>query len=195
MDASTVVEGRQAFERWLVVKPAIVARAAAAFEANCTARLPADKWLAVHVRQTDRMYGEAWHFDSRTLVAQIVERAAGLRCGGALVASDDAEMKAAIVAQLRAHGALQVATFDALLSATPGMAAHKDPNLERWRNAEDCLVEVLMMAKCAGIVCTLSNVSVAAVFFAPRGYRHYLFCHESAHVEHDEPSDADLCMF
>ena len=47
----------------------------------------------------------------------------------------------------------------------------------------------------AGIVCTLSNVSVAAVFLAPHGYRHYLFCHEGAHVAHEEPSDSDLCMF
>jgi hypothetical protein len=195
LDAATVVEGRQAFARWLVVKPAIVARAANAFETLCTAHLPADKWLAVHVRQTDRMYGDAWRFDSRTLVAQIAERAAGLRCGGVLIASDDAQLKAALVEHVRSHAGLQVATFDALLSSTPGMAAHKDPDLERWRNAEDCLVEVLMMAKCAGIVCTLSNVSVAAVFLAPHGYRHYLFCHEGAHVEHEEPSDSDLCMF
>ena len=79
-------------------------------------------------------------------------------------------------------------------SATPGVAAHKDPALDRRRNAHDCLLEVLLMARCAGIVCTLSNVSVAAVFLAPEGYRHYLFC-RSEHVSHEELSDSELAMY
>ena len=69
--------------RWLTVREPIAARAAAAFGSLCAAHLPAHEWLAVHVRQTDRMYAADWHFGVPTLVRQIAERAAGLvECGG-----------------------------------------------------------------------------------------------------------------
>ena len=81
-------------------------------------------------------------------------------------------------------------SFDALLSMAPGVASHQDASLDRRRNAQDCLVECLIMARCAGLVSTMSNVSVAAVLFAPEGFRHSLFdVHASA-----EPTEDELSM-
>ena len=82
---------------------------------------------------------------------------------------------------------LAAAGYDALLSAESHTPAHKDAALDRRRNARDCLVEVLVMARCRGLISTLSNVSCAAVFFAPTAaYRHFLFAHD-AEPEPDEP--------
>jgi hypothetical protein len=193
LDATTIDEGREALARWVVVRPYLRERAAAHLDALCAARLPMEQWVAVHVRQTDKMReGRVWHFGVAALAAQVCERAAGLRCSGAFLASDDPDLKAQLGERLRAAGLL-VASIDATLSSTPGAAAHKDPSIDRHANAQDCLVEVLMMAACRGIVCTLSNVSTAAVFFSSPGYRHYLFT-QSAHASWEELDDSELSM-
>ena len=194
LDAATIEEGRDAFARWVVVRSAIRAAADAAFDRLCGRRLPAREWLAVHVRQTDKLSeGRVWHFELAAIVAQVLERAAGLRCRGAFVASDDPALKRALEERLAASG-LCVASWEATLSQTPGAAAHKDASIDRHRNAQDCLIEVLLMARMRGLVCTLSNVSTAAIFFARPGYRHYLFT-QSSHAAHDELSDSELSMF
>ena len=189
LDEVTIAEGRAACSRWVVVREALRHRAESAFASLCAVHLPPSQWLAVHVRQTDRLsYGsDCWVFDVRTLAEQVLERAAALRCRGVFVASDNAAMKVSLAERLR-HAGLLVAMMDVVLSATPGVAAHKDPLVDRRRNATDCLIEVLMMARCAGIVCTLSNVSVAACFFAPQGFRHFLFQSRSEIRRCEHPS-------
>jgi hypothetical protein len=62
--------------------------------------------------------------------------------------------------------------------------------LDRRRNAHDCLVECLLMARCAALVSTLSNVSVAAVFFAPSGFRHFLF--DASEPEPDDDDEPEM---
>ena len=61
------------------VQPSLLARARAAFDSLCAAQLPAEQWLAVHVRQGDRkqtaVHGDSWKFATRTLTAQVLERA------------------------------------------------------------------------------------------------------------------------
>lgn len=191
LQRETVEAGREAFARWLVVQPALVMRASAALEAMCAEHsLPPERWIGVHVRQTDRLrlrYGEAWRLSLPCLLEQALEAAATLRCAGTFIASDDAALKASLVDEVRRAG-LKAASFEALLSAAPGVGSHQDPKLDRRRNAQDCVVESLIMARCAGLISTLSNVSVATVFFAKDdGYRHFLF-DATAEPEPEEPS-------
>lgn len=193
LDPETIAAGRLAFRRWLVVKPALAERARSAFDALCTEhQLPAAQWLAVHVRQTDRLRlasGEHWRFSVRSLTHQVQERCARRRCRGALIASDDSRLKAQLVDAVRETG-LCAASYDALLSSEPGTAAHQDASIDRRRNAQDCVVETLMMAQCAALLSTLSNVSVAAVLFSREGYDCALF-DTDAEPEGDEE---ELCM-
>jgi hypothetical protein len=86
---------------------------------------------------------------------------------------------------------IRATSFDSVLSKQPGVGAHQDPSIDRRQNAQDCLVECLIMARCAGLVSTLSNVSVAAVFFARDGYCHFLF---DATVEPEQDAE-ELAMY
>ena len=206
LDAATISAGATAFRRWLVVQPEVQNRVESFMAAmRQDHQLDAGEWLAVHVRQTDRLRlanSAAWKLSLPSLTTQALDRAAQTRCRGIFVASDDKALKAGLVAEIRQAGLASV-SFDSLLSSTPGTAAHQDPSLDRCRNARDCLVEVLVMAKCRALVSTFSNVSVAAVFFAhaeagagashsPEGreaFRHFLF-DVDATLEPEEP-----CMF
>jgi hypothetical protein len=165
LDCATIREGRAAVQRWLVLKPPIRQRVATA--AAQVFRTEGTRWLAVHVRQTDKLKlekSEKWQLQPASVAAHAVATAAAMGCRGVFLASDDANFKASVGAELRRAG-LEVGGLQSLLSSG-GLPAHKDPELDRRRNAEDCLVEVLLMARCDALLCTWSNVSVAVRFWA-----------------------------
>ncbi|CAE8739730.1 unnamed protein product, partial [Polarella glacialis] len=68
---------------------------------------------------------------------------------------------------------LRTAAYNALLSE--GGPSHKDEGLDRRQNAEDVLLEVLLMSGCGALLSTYSNVSVAAIYFAEPGFRFFMF--------------------
>jgi hypothetical protein len=101
LDAATLAEGRAAFERWLVLRPTLRARvdacAAAAFGGRAT------RWLALHVRQTDKLKLDTpayWQLTPSAVAEHAVATAAATNCDGVFVASDDATFKGAVCAAL-----------------------------------------------------------------------------------------------
>ena len=191
MDAAAARAGREAVQRWLRVRPHIADRAAAAFERQLD---PTVRWLAVHLRRTDKLLCVSATASNRVgraaIGAECRRFCAALGCGGVFLCTDDAQLKREVASDLangprtRVGGVggaagrpLRVATLPAVLSTRRHQASHKDHRLDRRQNAEDCLVEVLLMARCAALLSTWSNVSVAAVYFAPADapYPHYMF--------------------
>lgn len=132
-------------------------------------------WLAAHIRRTDKLLQSPGnrHANDR-LLDDIIELAARAGHGGVLLCTDDADLKQWLVGQLRAQG-LAVAAYEAQLSDS-GLPCHKDHNLDRYRTAEDVLVETLAMAwHCEALISTWSNVSTAVVFFAKEDFEHHMF--------------------
>jgi hypothetical protein len=108
------------------------------------------------------------------LVRHIHGFCAGLGCSGVLLCSDDGPLKHRLASAIRSLG-LRVAQVEVPLSLS-ALPAHLDPVLDARANAEDVLVEVLLMAeRCRSLLSTWSNVSTAAVFFSPPGYSHAMF--------------------
>ena len=171
LDPQSATRGRDAFRRWIKIRPRVLERAEAAQRASLDSSV---RWLAVHVRQTDKVLQcPANAIEHASLEAQTVAFCAALACGGVLLCTDDAALKRRMKANLSDAG-LRVATFSALLSADD-WPSHKDRCLDRRQNAEDCLVEVLLMSRCHALLSTWSNVSVATVYLSPPEYRHYMF--------------------
>jgi len=50
-----------------------------------------------------------------------------------------------------------------------------DDAIDARQNAEDVVVEALMMARCAGLLSTWSHVSVAVVYFSLADYPFFMF--------------------
>ena len=80
-----------------------------------------------------------------------------------------------VVELLRAAGVAVAMLQGAPLSKGRNQPSHKDEELDRRANAEDCLVEVLVMSKCDALLCSWSNVSVAVVYFAREGFPWFMF--------------------
>eukprot|EP00747_Dinoflagellata_sp_TGD_P171810 gnl/TRDRNA2_/TRDRNA2_206749_c0_seq1.p1 gnl/TRDRNA2_/TRDRNA2_206749_c0~~gnl/TRDRNA2_/TRDRNA2_206749_c0_seq1.p1 ORF type:complete len:179 (+),score=19.59 gnl/TRDRNA2_/TRDRNA2_206749_c0_seq1:3-539(+) len=164
-----IQHGRTVFRRWLGIKPDILDEVVDFFEHNMS--LYALVWLAVHIRLTDKRESNARPLS--VFESEIRCFAKGLACDGVFLCADDAEAKTALASRLRASG-LVVVEYPAHLSAR-GLPAHKDPGLDRIRNARDMLVECLLMAQCKAVLGSWSNISAATLWFAPDGYRHYMF--------------------
>lgn len=176
LDAATADEGRAAFGRWLRVRRHVAERAAAAAESTFGKDGESLRWLAVHIRRTDKLAQcKGNHIGKSSLVAQALAFCTALGCGGIFLCSDDAAYKQAVASALVSVGGVRVATHAALLSSRK-KPSHKDSRLDRRLNAEDCLIETLLMGQhCMALLSTWSNVSVAAVYLSPPGYRHFLF--------------------
>jgi len=178
LDAATADAGRAATRRWVRVRRRVqarVERTAAELGLGDYGLGGASGWLAVHVRRTDKLEQCAANGVAEdSLSAQVRAFCAGLRCTGVLLCSDDKSLKSSLAASLRAAG-LRTALVDVPLSTTL-QPAHLDASLDARANAEDVLVEALLMARyCTGLLSTWSNVSVATVFFSPQGYSHAMF--------------------
>ena len=174
LDEAAASEGRRVVSRWIKVSRPIAERVDEA-AARLLGPLPRRAWLAVHIRRTDKVAqcpANAVSLDS--LVSQSAAFCEALGCSAVLLCSDDEQLKRSVASRLTSLG-LQVATHDALLSTRRNQPSHKDSRLDRRRNAEDCLLEVLLMARCYALLSTWSNVSVAAVYFSPPGYRFFMF--------------------
>ena len=92
LDEATLREGRAAFKRWLRVRPAIQARVDATVRAVLRDGR-AQRWLAVHVRQTDKLQLASpgkWVLDAASVASHAAATATALRCDGVFIASDDA---------------------------------------------------------------------------------------------------------
>ena len=158
-----------ACSRWLRVRPKIRARA----EALAASQLKSGgngRWLAVHTRRTDKMQQcAANHLGTRSIVTQAIVFCKAMGLGGVFLCTDDLQCKATVAAELRAAGVAVAMLQGATLSKGRNQPSHKDEELDRRANAEDCLVEVLVMSKCDALLCSWSNVSVAVVYFAREG--------------------------
>ena len=182
LDAASAEAGRAAFARWIRVRPPVQERA----NDMLRTRLPSLRhgassygsgFLAVHVRRTDKLLQcGANRIGNQMIIEQVRSFASALGCTGIFLCTDDVALKAEVAASLRTAG-LVVASLDALLAAKRNAPSHKPGSgvRDRRRNAEDCLVETLVMSRCDALLSTWSNVSVAAVYFSPPGYRHYMF--------------------
>ena len=185
LDEAAAAAGRASFARWLRVRPALKARMQEVLRDKLQPlpdfegghRQGGNGWLAVHVRQTDKLRQcLANRIGAGSLMAQVRIFCRALRLGGVFLCSDDAVLKATMQTELRAAG-VQVATLEALLTARPNLPSHKPGNgvRDRRRNAEDCCVEALVMSKCDALLSTWSNVSVAAIYWSAPSYRHFMF--------------------
>ena len=135
------------------------------------------KWLAVHVRRSDKLAQCPENGVGLSALAdQIARRCAALGCGGAFLCSCDAGLKAALTTTLgERHGLLAAILPEATLPTSPDLAPHLDASIDARRNAEDCVIEVPLMARCAGLLCMWSHVSVAVVYMAREGYPWAMF--------------------
>jgi len=150
-------QGRAAVARWLRVRAPVVQRVER-LARSALGALPLEKWLAVHVRLTDKLYQNPTNAIPRHRIRnKVIAFCAALGCAGAFLCSDDGQLKRLLAADLRsAH--LEVATLDVALSST-GQAAHLDAELDSRRNAEDVLVEALLMSRCAALISTCNHSS------------------------------------
>ena len=174
-----VAVGRKAAKRWLVVKPAIEKRATKLQADQLTSRLPMEQWLAVHVRRSDKLVQCPQNdIAVASLVEQIAARCANLGCLGAFVCSCDAALKRRLTSLLEAepYGLLTATMADAALPKASERAPHLDhEETEARRNAEDVLVESLVMSRCGGLLCTWSHVSVGVIYLAAEGFKWFMF--------------------
>ena len=175
LDEASAAKGRKACSRWLRVRPKIRARA----EALAASQLKSGgngRWLAVHTRRTDKMQQcAANHLGTRSIVTQAIAFCKAMGLGGVFLCTDDLQCKATVAAELRAAGVAVAMLQGATLSKGRNQPSHKDEELDRRANAEDCLVEVLVMSKCDALLCSWSNVSVAVVYFAREGFPWFMF--------------------
>ena len=173
LDEGSAEAGRLAVLRWVRLRPRLRRRVEAARDELGLG--DGRGWLAVHVRRTDKLQQCASNgLDVARCSIDVAAHCSSLGCGGAFVCSDDARLKAALGRSLAAAG-LRVAALSVELSAA-GKPAHLDPALDARANAEDCLVESVLMGRhCTALLSTWSNVSVGAVFFSPTGYEHRMF--------------------
>lgn len=173
LDQTSADAGRDAVRQWIRVRPRVRRRV------EQTARLlgltEPSEWLAVHVRRTDKLQQCAANdVPEEALVRHISGFCAGLGCSGVLLCSDDGPLKCRLAGAIQSLG-LRAAQVEVPLSLS-ALPAHLDPALDARANAEDVLVEVLLMAeRCRSLLSTWSNVSTAAVFFSPPGYSHAMF--------------------
>lgn len=174
LDAAGADDGRAAFRRWVRVRSGVLDRAALIRD-GALGDLPDTEWLAVHVRRTDKLEQcRANRLERAELASQVRTFCAALQLPAVFLCTDDADMKRSLRQDLEAAG-LRVAAHDEALLSEGCRPAHKDETLDRRRNAEDVLVEVLLMSRCGALLSTYSNVSVAAVYFSKPGYRHFMF--------------------
>ena len=160
MSEAAAAAGRAAVRRWLRVRGALIERALSFMEEQMgapPAAAPADapatdaptalpaaqqerlprlpQWLAVHVRLTDKLLQCPYNaIDAEAVAAQALAFASGFGCDGVLVCSDDAKLKAAVLASLDAAG-VRTARLDVRLSAE-GRPAHMDADIDARQNAE-----------------------------------------------------------
>jgi len=108
-------------------------------------------------------------------VGRILAQCAAWHCSGVFLCTDDATVKARLKSKLESQF-LVVSLYPATLSSTSGQAAHFDESLDKYKKAEDVVMEALLMARaCHGLLSTYSNVSAAAVYLSPQGYPYSTF--------------------
>ena len=77
---------------------------------------------------------------------------------------------------LHGRGLLVATLRDAALPASSELPPHLDAQTDARRNAEDCVVECLVMSRCAGLLCTWSHVSVGAVYLSDQKFLSHSDC-------------------
>ncbi|CAE7907950.1 unnamed protein product [Symbiodinium microadriaticum] len=170
LDQAAAWAGREAMRRWIRVRPNIRQRV----EAWCDAQQDVARSLAVHIRRTDKLEQcRSNQWSEKELAMQIRAFCSSLALPCVFLCSDDVSLKRQLARQLGRDG-LRVLSFEALLSSG-GLPSHKDEKLDRRQNAEDVLVEVLIMSRCAALLSTYSNVSVAAIYFSEPGFPFFMF--------------------
>jgi hypothetical protein len=133
-------------------------------------------WLGVHVRRSDKLVQCPQNdLALEDLLAQIRGYCVALGCSCVFLCSCDRQLKVTLSAKLESGGLRCASLDDAALSSCATLPPHMDDAVDARRNAEDCLVEVLVLSRCAALLSTWSHVSVAAVYFAPDGFRHFMF--------------------
>ena len=175
LDDGTAARGRQAVSRWLRVRPPVLRRASW-LQARQMAGLPMAQWLAVHVRRSDKLVQCPDNgLPVASVCAGVRAYCSALGCRGVFVCSCDAAFKAEVSAVLAGSGLAVASLEDATLPKDAALPPHMDGSLDVRQNAEDVLVEVLVMARCQALLCTWSHVSVGVVYFSPPGFRWFMF--------------------
>lgn len=151
------------------------------------------RWLAVHIRRTDKSVEAPVNFALSTdnLAARILVQCKVWGCDGVFLCTDDPTLKQELTARLAGaplaprgkapcSSELAVSAYPSTLSSW-GAAAHMDAGLDGYKKANDIVMECLLMAQCHGLLSTFSNVSVAAVFLSGDDYPYTYFSVSAQH--------------
>mmetsp|Transcript_72882 Transcript_72882/g.202177 ORF Transcript_72882/g.202177 Transcript_72882/m.202177 type:complete len:550 (+) Transcript_72882:81-1730(+) len=136
------------------------------------------RWLAVHVRRTDKVCEAASNLQltDEDILQAIMRQCNRHATTGVFLCSDDSALKERIAARIPdlpgpQGTTLAVSTYKAALSNSPGQAAHFDTSVDAYQKAEDVVMEAFLMARgCHALLSTFSNVSASVVYLSPDRY-------------------------
>ena len=117
--------------------------------------------LAVHLRLTDKVNDEApenAQVSTAVVVAKVKSIMTVVKCTAVLLCSDDKVKKEEIKTELLKN-AIQCVTYGASLSDNNTVGLHFSERVPKDTQTQDVAVEVMMMASCAALLCTRSNIS------------------------------------
>jgi len=135
------------------------------------------RWLAVHVRRGDKGLEASVNIDlsDDQILGRIITQCSTWSCDGVFLCTDDAGLKERLAGSIPHYG-LRVSTYPSALSVKQGIGTHFDESLDKFRKAEDVMMEAYIMSHgCSGLLCTYSNVSASVVYLSQEGYPYTTF--------------------
>eukprot|EP00930_Biecheleria_cincta_P048776 TRINITY_DN34038_c0_g1_i1.p1 TRINITY_DN34038_c0_g1~~TRINITY_DN34038_c0_g1_i1.p1 ORF type:complete len:869 (+),score=144.21 TRINITY_DN34038_c0_g1_i1:38-2644(+) len=139
------------------------------------------RWLAVHVRRSDKGSEAQVNFALTDLdiMFRIEAQCLAWNCDAVFLCTDDAALKqrlCALLATACSQAIRTVQVFPADLPSDSKQAAHFDKSLDAYKKAEDVMLEAMLMARgCHGLLSTYSNVSASVVYLSPDGFPYTTF--------------------
>lgn len=135
------------------------------------------RWLAVHVRRSDKYIETPENLDLRDdqIIGKIMATCGVWQCVGCFVCSDDWELKLRVQHGVEACG-LTFCSYGSLLGIDVAETTHMNRELDGHRKAWDTVFEVCLMAFfCQGLLCTHSFMANMVVFFSRPSYPYRTF--------------------
>jgi len=139
--------------------------------------LGAHRWLAVHIRRSDKHVEAAANLQltHEALKQRIFAQCSAWQMDGVFLCSDDADLKEHLRAALT-EACLAVSIFPATLPTDSSKAVHFDTTIDSYQKAEDVVLETFIMARgCHGLLSTYSNVSASVVYLSHDDYPYCTF--------------------
>lgn len=139
------------------------------------------RWLAVHVRRSDKACEAQANFDltDMDIVMRIEAQCLAWRCDAVFFCTDDAALKTrlqALISTACSQVIRTVQVFPADLPRDSKQAPHSDKSMDAYKKAEDVMLEAMLMARgCHGLLSTYSNVSASVVYLSPEGFPYTTF--------------------